>query len=306
MKQMNYKADQGTLSTQAQKALKKIRLISLSSLPDSIKMLIQHIYLFLLPSPKGVAHRDVQLNGVRCEYYESTASNGCDDKLMLYFHGGAYNFCSTKTHRKFVKALHQLVGLKTYSVDYRMAPQHPYPAAVDDAYAVWVELTKTHSASNIVISGDSAGGGLTLALMQRLIKLREPLPCATFLIAPWTDLSCSLPSWQTNINNEIVLKESRIKQCAELYRGDTNIDHSEISPLFGDWDQCPPSLIHVGSEEVLLDDSVELAKKSDNFQLKVWPGMWHVFHVDVANIPESRRAAEEGMLFLKENLSKQN
>lgn len=269
-----------------------------------IKRLLSSLWARFLPAPSAVELTSGDLGGVPCEWYRSSASQGRDKQLMLYFHGGAYVLGSAAAHRSFVQRFHQLAGLNTVSIDYRLAPEHPYPAAVDDAQCAWQALLKRgYQPGNIVLAGDSAGGGLALALIQRLRSRGQAMPAAVFALCPWLDLNCRHDSLRRLASRDAMLNPRTLRDAAAMYAGDTSLSHPEISPLYGDWDGVPPILVHAADRDVLYDEACEFGQRS-NIHFKAWPGLWHVFHSNLHNVPEALEAAEEGFAFLNQQLRK--
>ena len=197
-------------------------------------------------------------------------------------------------------------GMKVFSTDYRVAPEHPYPAALEDAVAAyqWLIGEKHYDADKIVIAGDSAGGGLALALVMYLRDHDMELPAGVVVMSPWTDLTNSGQSYQTNFDRDPQFGGTTDNMLFHsTYIGDADPEDPYISPLFGDFAQFPPVLFQVGSEEVLLDDTLRAAEKvrkvHGKLRVTVYEGMFHVFQMALRLIPESREAWEEVSRFLE-------
>lgn len=247
----------------------------------------------LFTIPKDVAIRPDTIAGVSAEWIEPV--NARDDALLLYLHGGGYYMGSIETYRHYVARFAQIAGLRTVHIDYRLAPEHPFPAAIEDTTAVFNALN-THAipGNRIVIAGDSAGGGLTLATLLALRDAGDALPRAAAVIAPWTDLTNSGGSLETHRDRDPVLGRMQTKSHAAWYAGDTPLDHPLVSPLFADHAGLPPTLIHIGTEDILLDDATRFADRAKAqgapVDIEIWDGMVHVWHYYAEWIPEGRDA----------------
>ena len=216
--------------------------------------------------------------------------------MLLYLHGGGHFACSPKTHRPITRAFAK-AGLRVFAPDYRLAPEHPYPAALDDAVAAWRGLT-----GPVVVAGDSAGGGLALALMLRLRELGLPLPVRAALFCPWTDLAATGESLRANTRRDAMFEGRGIADAAAYYVGGADPRDPLISPLYGDLAGLPPLLVHVGESEVLLDDSTRLAARARAagvaVEIKTWPVVPHVWQIMGGFIPEGRQSLEAAARFL--------
>ncbi len=254
--------------------------------------------------PREIVVRSVQAHGVHAEWVES--SRQAASRVILYLHGGGYCFCSPNTHRGLAARLAIAARARVLLVDYRLAPEYPFPAALEDALASYFWLREEGIPSNrIVLAGDSAGGGLALATALRLRDDRAPLPAALVCLSPWTDLTFSGESIRALADVDPVL-HWRETPCVRYYTGDYPPDHPLLSPLFADLHALPPTLIHVGEREVLLDDSRRLAVKMQaagvDVTLEIWPGMWHVFPIFAPFVPEAGQSIEKMGAFLRERI----
>lgn len=204
--------------------------------------------------------------------------------VVLYLHGGAYCLGSPRTHRSLTSRLARLSGADVVVPDYRLAPEHPYPAALDDALSTyrWL-LSRGYDPGRISLAGDSAGGGLALALALRLRELGLPQPARLLLLSPWVDLTFGGDSISLLRDRDPMLAIAWIRHGAELYRGRRPAGDPGCSPLLADLAGLPPMLIQVGSDEVLLDDACRLAQRVSSVggavELEIYQGMWHVFQV---------------------------
>ena len=231
--------------------------------------------------PKGMQYQPVDANGVPAGWF---IPGQAADGVMLYLHGGAYALGSVNAHREFLARLTTAIGKRILAIDYRLAPEHPYPAALEDAVTAyrWL-LGQGIAARQIVIAGDSAGGGLTLAALLAVRDEGQPLPAGAVCISPWVDLALAGDSMQEKADVELVLDRDSLAMFAALYAGDEPLTDPLISPLYADLTGLPPLLIQVGTDEILLDDAARFAHKAQaagvDVTLEVWQGMFHVFHI---------------------------
>jgi phosphinothricin tripeptide acetyl hydrolase len=218
-------------------------------------------------------------------------------RVVLYLHGGGYVIGSPRSHRHLAAAVAAAGQASALLLDYRLAPEHPYPAAVDDATAAyrWL-LDQGIAPGHIVIGGDSAGGGLTVATLLALRDARLPLPAGGVCISPWVDLTFSGASYRTRAAVDPIVTRPGIDEMARAYLGTTSARAPLASPLFADLRGLPPLLIHVGSDEVLLDDAVQLADRAKavgvDATLEVWDRMVHVWHWFLPMLDEAKSAVD--------------
>jgi acetyl esterase/lipase len=250
--------------------------------------------------PPTIKISPAQLGGVPGEWVVGPKSGGI---VLLYLHGGGYFGCSAKTHRPITVGF-ALQGFRVYAPDYRLAPENKFPAAVDDAVAVYrALLSEGHAAQSIVVAGESAGGGLALSLMLSLRASGDPLPARAALFSPWTDLAATGESVRTNASRCAMFSGTDIAPTAGFYLGDTDPRHPIASPLYADLSGLPPLLIHVGQDEVLRDDSTRLAERAHaagvHVELKVWPVVPHAWQLAAHLIPEGRQSLREAGSFLR-------
>lgn len=218
-------------------------------------------------------------------------------RVVLYLHGGGYVIGSPRSHRHLAAAIAAAGQASALLLDYRLAPEHPYPAAVDDATAAYRWLLEQGLApGHVVIGGDSAGGGLTVATLLALRDARLPLPAGGICISPWVDLTFSGASYRTRAAVDPIVKRPGIDEMARAYLGATAAQTPLASPLFADLRGLPPLLIHVGSDEVLLDDAVQLADRAKtagvDATLEVWDRMIHVWHWFLPMLDEAQGAVD--------------
>ncbi len=228
-------------------------------------------------------------------------------RVILQIHGGGYIGPIKNIYRDFaMQYSKRSMGGDVLSLDYRVAPEHPFPAALEDAVMAywWLIEEKKYDPQKIVIAGDSAGGGLALALVLYLRDHSQPLPAGLVLMSPWTDLTCSGESHVYNFEKDPQFGGTRDNMLYDSpYIGDADPADPYISPAFGSYDGFPPVLLQVGSEEVLLSDSLTVAEKlraaHGKLRLSVYDGMFHVFQMALRLIPESKEAWEEVQRFLE-------
>ncbi len=219
------------------------------------------------------------------------------DKVILQLHGGGYIGAMRNAYRMFAGLYCEVSGgMSVLTIDYRVAPEHPYPAALEDAVAAYQYLLdEGWFAEQIIVAGDSAGGGLAMALCHYLKDHHMMLPCGIIAMSPWTDLLASGESYDTNYERDPLFGNTRDSLIYNKdYVGDHDPMDSYISPLYGDFRGFPPMLIQVGSYEMLLSDSVSVAAKARQqgvrVRLSIYEGMFHVFQMAAKMMPESRRA----------------
>jgi acetyl esterase/lipase len=226
--------------------------------------------------------------------------------VILYLHGGGWTLGWTNIHRRMVAQLCRAATCRTLAVDYRLAPEHPFPAALEDCLGAYRWMLKSGSLPrDIVIAGDSAGGNLTLATLLSLRDAGDPLPAAAVCISPATDLEGTGESFWTKkdpaVTPEFVLAMVR------HYASGQDLRSPLLSPHYGDLRGLPPLLIHVGEDEMLLSDATRLADKARaagvDVSLVVWPRMWHVWHLLTPSLPEARQAINAIGAFVRERLA---
>ena len=255
--------------------------------------------------PSGVRFTQNPLGGVPTEWAENLLFEA--QGHLLYFHGGAYVLGSPGTHRNLTAHLAKRCGLRVASVDYRLAPEQPFPAATDDALAAYRDLLAQGIApSKILIGGDSAGGGLTLACALAIRDAGLPLPAGLICISPWTDLTLSGESMTRQRDTEVILTQQALADAAAQYLGKTSAQHPLASPLFADLSGLPPVLIQVTDAEVLYSDSTRFAeaaaRQGVKTTLQVAPGLWHDWHLYAGQMPEADVALHHIKQFCDERL----
>jgi len=217
--------------------------------------------------------------------------------VVLYLHGGGYVIGSPRSHRHLAAAVARASGARALLLDYRLAPENPFPAALDDAVAAydWL-LGRGLDARQVVIAGDSAGGGLAVATLLALRDRGRPRPAAGVCISPWVDLTCSAPSYASKAAVDPIVTQESVTLLAKAYVGVSDVKAPLISPLYADLAGLPPLLVHVGSDEVLLDDALGLAERARkagvDVTLEEWPAMIHVWHWFQPMLEEAERATQ--------------
>lgn len=248
----------------------------------------------LLRLPRKTEIEQIEVAGLPAEWI---TPRRYDERIILYLHGGAYSVGSCASHRGIAAHIAKASCARVLMPEYRLAPEHPFPAALEDAIAVYRELLEDGmTPESIVLAGDSAGGGLALSTMVMLRDCGEPLPAAAVLLSAWTDLAATGKSLQTCADKDPWLRPDRVAITAERYHGNVDARDPRVSPLYADLHGLPPLLIQVGDHEILLSDSTRLAERAEDagvdVTLEVWEGMWHVWHAMVKLVPESQQAID--------------
>ena len=258
----------------------------------------------IFKTPSNVKITPATLGGVPGEWVESESQPAA--AVLLYLHGGGYFACSARTHRPFTTAFAQH-GLRVYAPDYRLAPENPFPAGLNDGVAAWHAVrAETGASTPMVIGGDSAGGGLALATMLTLRDEGAALPAAAALFSPLTDLVGIGESRRTNDRRCAMFHGRGLGRATEFYMADTGRDPRDplASPLYADLRGLPPLLIHVGADETLRDDSTELATRARAagvyVELTVWPAVPHVWQMFHPFVPEGRQSLAAASAFLRQ------
>ena len=240
--------------------------------------------------PSGTTCKPVDVNGVPAEWIEAPHSSR---GVILYLHGGAYALGSVNIHRELIARLAHVTQCRALAINYRLAPENPFPAALEDALSAYRWLTTQFSSSQIIIAGDSAGGGLTLAALLSLRDQHQQLPAGAICISPWADLELTGGSMQEKAKADPILNRKRLAMYAGYYAGSHARTSPLLSPLYADLKGLPPLLIQVGTDEILLDDSRRIAeharKAGVQTTLEVYDGMFHVFQM-MSFLPETTRA----------------
>jgi monoterpene epsilon-lactone hydrolase len=253
------------------------------------------------PKPPGLAIRQVDEGGIKGEWI--TPQTLREGRTLYYLHGGGYIACSPRTHRPITGALAHLMCARTFALDYRLAPEHRFPAALDDAVAGyrWM-IGQGIDPREIVLAGDSAGGGLLLSLLVSLRDQGVPLPSAGACLSAWTDLAGTGESLDRNEKSDPIFYSDVVRHGSRVYLGEESPRNPLASPLYADLHGLPPLLFHVSSSEVLLDDSTRLAARvresGGEAELKIWDRLPHVWQVLTGFTPEADASLREIADFL--------
>lgn len=259
----------------------------------------------VFPTPEDVVCEPVDADGVPAEWISAPGADA--GTVVYYLHGGGYTIGSINSHRELVSRISRASGARAFAIDYRLAPEHPFPAGLEDAVSAyrWL-LAEGVEPSRVVIGGDSAGGGLALATLLMLRDAGDPLPGAAFLISPFTDLEGTGESGKTRAAVDPMIKMESLKSIQEAYAPGRDLRDPLLSPYLADLSGLPPMLIHVGDHEVILDDSTRLEKKAKadgvDVTLEVWPEMIHVWHFFGQVVPEGREATERIGAWIREKI----
>ncbi len=237
----------------------------------------------LLGRTRGLAFKEIDLDGMYGEWVSLNRAH-VHKQVILHCHGGGYSTGSSLYARTLTAKLAASTAMEVLSFDYRLAPEHPAPAALEDALKVWdYIMLQGYGARDVIVTGDSAGGNLALTLVMKLKEQGRLLPRGLVLMSPWTDLTCSGDSFREKEGLDPVLNEAYISHMIEAYAPGKDLKDPYISPLFGDFEGFPPTYIQVGSNEILLSDSIRLKERmmtaGVNVKLDVFEGMWHVFQM---------------------------
>ncbi|MBN1265473.1 MAG: alpha/beta hydrolase [Anaerolineales bacterium] len=250
--------------------------------------------------PLGIEYQTVDVNGIPSAWF---TPSDCSPGAILYLHGGAYCLGSINTHREMVGRMAEAVNKRLLVIEYRLAPEHPYPAALEDAQTAWQWLLDQDlEPKQLFLAGDSAGGGLVLALLLALRDAGRQMPAGAICLSPWTDLTMESTSAFDKAAVDPILNREHLAKKAHWYAGDFSIKNPLISPLYGDFSGLPPLLFQVGSDELLLDDSTRAAEtaRTDGVEvtLEIYEEMFHVFQM-VPFLPATKKALQSIHNFIK-------
>ena len=255
---------------------------------------------------RKVSIEEDKLYGLKVEWYRP--ENAQSGKVLLYLHGGAFVLGSCDSHRKLVTQIARAGRIDAVLPEYRLAPEHPYPAGLQDCLGVYRALLEYgYNPANIVVAGDSAGGGLTMSLMLELRHNGMPLPGAAVLLSPFLDLTGSGESVTTRADQDPWFRVEDLDVVIRYYCPDEDLEDPLISPVFANVAGLPPTLVQVGDDEILLSDSTRIAEKMEvagvSVDLQVFPEMWHVFQLFIGKMPESRGAVDKIGAFIQGHFS---
>ena len=259
----------------------------------------------LFSSSEDAEIEQVNLNGVPGEFVKAFPHSS--PSTIMYLHGGGYGSGSLNTHRTLAYNLSKASGFQVLLVDYRLAPEYPFPAAIEDSITAYRWLQHNgFSAERIGLAGDSAGGGLALATCIALRQEQEQLPGAVVCISPWTDLAAQGKSFQTKTAVDPICSQLMIEFFRHLYVQKGDFFHPLASPLYAELTGLPPLLLQVGTEEILLDDSLRLAEKAQQCgvetELQIWEKMIHVWHLFAPSLAEGQEAIAAVANFFNQHL----
>jgi acetyl esterase/lipase len=262
-------------------------------------------FIGVVPLPEDVTFEPIDVDGVPAEWV--AAPNAAADKALLYLHGGGYAIGSIRTHRNLAANVSRATGTRVLLIDYRLAPEHPHPAAVDDAVTAWRWLLAQGLApERMAISGDSAGGGLTVATLVALRDAGAPLPACAVPISPWVELEAVSESWTTRAEADPMVGIDGLKLMADWYLNGQDARTPLAAPLHAELRGLPPMLVQVGDAEVLLDDSTRLVDKARaagvDATCEVIPEGIHVLHAFAPLVPEANDAIDRLGEFVRRHL----
>ncbi len=275
-------------------------------LPGAVKMqrwVFSNIAPMFIPPARGIDFRGFEIDGIPAAWLIPVGAD--DDRVILYLHGGGWVVGSIKSHRKMVGRIAAEAGCRALMIDYRLAPEHPFPAGLEDCHRAYTWLLEQgYDPAKIVIAGDSAGGGLTLSTMLAARDAGQSLPAAGVCMSPGTDCANTGESWKTNARRDPLICEGIGALWIGMYLSGCDACDPLASPLYADLSGLPPLLIQVGTREVLLDDSTRLADLAERegvqVELEVWDGMWHVWQFFCPIMPESTDAIRKIGRFCRE------
>lgn len=258
------------------------------------------------PVAPDIRFDPVTMGGVSAEW--SLAPDSDSRRVLLYFHGGGYSSGSIRSHRGMVAEAGRAAKVRTLAAGYHLAPENPFPAALEDAVAIFGALLAQGTDPGMVaIGGDSAGGGLTLALMIRLRDTGKPLPACGWLVSPWVDLAMTGGSLDAKAAVDPIISKTYLGELAHSYLAGASPTNPLVSPLYADLAGLPPLLIQVGSAETLLDDAVRIASRAGEADvattLEIWPHMIHAWHLWAARVEAGRKALASAGAFINARLS---
>jgi acetyl esterase/lipase len=260
----------------------------------------------IFPPAPDVRSETVDAGGVSADWIETPGADA--SRALLYLHGGGYVIGSVDTHRDLASRIARAAGVRALSVEYRLAPENPHPAAVEDSTAAyrWL-LGRGLEPDRVVIAGDSAGGGLTIATLVALRDAGDPLPAAGVCLSPWVDLEGIGESMTTRAELDPLVQLEGLVQMGRLYLGELDPHTPLAAPLYADLSGLPPLLIQVGTAETLLDDATRVAEKASaagvDVALEPWEDMIHVWQIFASQLPEAREAIDRIGDFIRKRIA---
>jgi acetyl esterase/lipase len=276
-------------------------VLSRAQTPDAVRALVAKAAPFIARKEQYEASAPFAMGEARGRWIRP--SDSPQGGIVLYFHGGGFIAECRVIHDALLAAIGRAAGARGLMIDYRLAPEHPYPAAADDCFAAWNwMLSSGFDAARVVFAGDSSGGNLALVTAMRARDDGLPLPAAVVLMSPVLDLTFSGPSCARNDGIDPVFRAETARRIQDWYAPGLDLEDPRISPLFGSADGLPPTQLHVGSSEILLDDTLRYAAKAPRALAAVWHGMPHVFPA-IRGLAEGDRAIAEMADFIREHTS---
>lgn len=259
-----------------------------------------------IPLPPDVRAEVVDVGGIPAEWISIDGTS--PSTTVLFLHGGGYVIGSLNSHRRLTSDIARASDARALAIDYRMGPEHPFPTAIDDAVAAyrWL-LAQGIAPEQLVIAGDSAGGGLTAATLLALRDAGDPLPAAAVMMSPWLDLACTGGSMTSKAPVDPMISPAELHGWASMYAARTDLKTPLASPLYAELSGLPPIMLQVGTEEILLDDSVRYAERAKaagvDVTLDVWDEMIHVWQLFAFMLPEGQQAVDRAGAFIKERVA---
>jgi monoterpene epsilon-lactone hydrolase len=293
----------GDLERAIRRRLRLLRLVQ-AYVPASLSGRLLKPAVARTRLPAGVVRQAVSADGVACEWLIPQGSP--TNQALLYLHGGGFVYGLTPQHLAMVAYLAERMTLRVLLVDYRLAPSHPFPAALDDCVTAYRWLVK-HGVSedNMVLAGDSAGGNLTITTLMRMRDAGEPLPAAAACLSPVACLSAG--RGQVREGEDPLLHPRAMKMFDRSYVGGNNACDPLISPVFGDWRGLPPLLVHVGEDEILREDALRIERLARTagveVRLETYPRMWHVWQINL-DLPQATESLDDIAEFLRSHLNR--
>jgi monoterpene epsilon-lactone hydrolase len=276
-------------------------VLSRAQSADAVRALVQRAAPFVARKEQYEASVPFAMGEARGRWIRPAGSP--QGGIVLYFHGGGFIAECGAIHDALLAAIGRAAGARGLMIDYRLAPEHPYPAAADDCFAAWNwMLSSGFDPARVVFAGDSSGGNLALVTAMRARDDGLPLPAAIVLMSPVLDLTFSGPSCARNDGIDPMFRAETARRIQDWYAPGLDLEDPRISPLFGSTDGLPPTQLHVGSSEILLDDTLRYAAKAARSLAAVWHGMPHVFPA-IRGLAEGDRAIAEMADFIREHTS---
>lgn len=275
------------------RAIIKRRLTEPQEILRHLRFVLKFTRAVHKPTPRKAQITEARESNLAGEWIEWKDRE--NDLTMLFFPGGGYIACSAKSHRPLTLAMARHARARVFALNYRVAPEHPFPAALDDAIAAYRLLLRQGVApQRLIVSGVSAGGGLALALLVALRDAGEAMPAGAVCMSPWADLACTGESLKTNAETCAMFHTESFVPASQIYLNGTNPTHPLVSPLYADLTGFPPLQIFASNSETLRDDAVRMAERARQFDvnvdLQVWDGLPHVWPIFYDLMPEARKA----------------